>query len=276
MARIGRAAAHRRPRARRRRAAPRRALRGALPPDRRLLHRHEAAGQAGPGAGPRPRACCLLDEPTNGLDPAGRDDMLALIHRIGTEFGITVRGLLPPAGRAGAHLRPRDRHRRRQAAARLDRSPTSPQATHVLIVEVAEGTDELAGHDCGQTGAPAGAARRTPSCRWSWPATRPTTSFAARSPNWTSPLHSLEQRRHRGRRTVRHEPGTGSAEAAGLAHGGQSCRLSAKGVIHDIGYQPLRRPAGWAAGRRHRRSSAAQPAHRVRARAAPARRRSCR
>ncbi|MGZ5400121.1 MAG: ABC transporter ATP-binding protein [Nocardioides sp.] len=32
----------------------------------------------------------LLDEPTNGLDPAGRDDMLALIRRIGHEFGISV------------------------------------------------------------------------------------------------------------------------------------------------------------------------------------------
>jgi ABC-2 type transport system ATP-binding protein len=32
----------------------------------------------------------LLDEPTNGLDPAGRDDMLDLIRRIGTEFGISI------------------------------------------------------------------------------------------------------------------------------------------------------------------------------------------
>src|SRR5690606_11538603 len=32
----------------------------------------------------------LLDEPTNGLDPAGREAMLNLIHRIGTEFGISV------------------------------------------------------------------------------------------------------------------------------------------------------------------------------------------
>jgi ABC-2 type transport system ATP-binding protein len=32
----------------------------------------------------------LLDEPTNGLDPSGRDDMLALIRRIGTLFGISV------------------------------------------------------------------------------------------------------------------------------------------------------------------------------------------
>ena len=32
----------------------------------------------------------LLDEPTNGLDPAGRDEMLALIRRIGSAFGISV------------------------------------------------------------------------------------------------------------------------------------------------------------------------------------------
>ncbi|MBN1174475.1 MAG: ATP-binding cassette domain-containing protein, partial [Micromonosporaceae bacterium] len=32
----------------------------------------------------------LLDEPTNGLDPAGRDAMLELIMRIGTEFGISI------------------------------------------------------------------------------------------------------------------------------------------------------------------------------------------
>ncbi|GAA1126791.1 ABC transporter ATP-binding protein [Nocardioides aquiterrae] len=32
----------------------------------------------------------LLDEPTNGLDPAARDDMLDLVRRIGREFGIAV------------------------------------------------------------------------------------------------------------------------------------------------------------------------------------------
>ena len=35
-------------------------------------------------------ALVLLDEPTNGLDPAGRDEMLALVRRIGTDFGISV------------------------------------------------------------------------------------------------------------------------------------------------------------------------------------------
>ncbi|GAA3202124.1 ABC transporter ATP-binding protein [Actinocorallia longicatena] len=32
----------------------------------------------------------FLDEPTNGLDPNGRDEMLGLIRRIGAEFGISV------------------------------------------------------------------------------------------------------------------------------------------------------------------------------------------
>ncbi len=32
----------------------------------------------------------VLDEPTNGLDPAGRDEMLDLIRRIGADFGIAI------------------------------------------------------------------------------------------------------------------------------------------------------------------------------------------
>ncbi|GGK82061.1 ABC transporter ATP-binding protein [Ornithinimicrobium pekingense] len=35
-------------------------------------------------------ALIMLDEPTNGLDPAARDDMLALVRRIGHDFGIPV------------------------------------------------------------------------------------------------------------------------------------------------------------------------------------------
>jgi ABC-2 type transport system ATP-binding protein len=35
-------------------------------------------------------ALVLLDEPTDGLDPVQRDDMLALIRRVGSEFGIHV------------------------------------------------------------------------------------------------------------------------------------------------------------------------------------------
>ena len=32
----------------------------------------------------------ILDEPTNGLDPAGRDEMLHLVRRLSTELGISV------------------------------------------------------------------------------------------------------------------------------------------------------------------------------------------
>ena len=53
-----RPAEHGRPRAHRRGPPPRRAVRGALPGDRRLLDRDEAAGEARPGAGPRSAACC--------------------------------------------------------------------------------------------------------------------------------------------------------------------------------------------------------------------------
>jgi ABC-2 type transport system ATP-binding protein len=35
-------------------------------------------------------ALVLLDEPTDGLDPVQRDEMLSLIRRVGTEFGIHV------------------------------------------------------------------------------------------------------------------------------------------------------------------------------------------
>lgn len=35
-------------------------------------------------------ALVLLDEPTDGLDPVQRDDMLELIHRVGTEYGISI------------------------------------------------------------------------------------------------------------------------------------------------------------------------------------------
>jgi ABC-2 type transport system ATP-binding protein len=85
----------------------------------------------------------LLDEPTNGLDPAGRDAMLALIHRIGTEFGISVvvcSHLLGEVERICDSLIAIEGGR----LLRADRISAMTAAYDVLAVEVSEGTGELA------------------------------------------------------------------------------------------------------------------------------------
>jgi ABC-2 type transport system ATP-binding protein len=85
----------------------------------------------------------LLDEPTNGLDPTGRDAMLTLIQRIGTEFGISVvvcSHLLGEVERICDSLVAID-------AGRLLRSAQISSMTtqlDLLVVEVSEGVDELA------------------------------------------------------------------------------------------------------------------------------------
>jgi ABC-2 type transport system ATP-binding protein len=84
----------------------------------------------------------LLDEPTNGLDPAGRDAMLTLIQRIGTEFGISVvvcSHLLGEVERICDSLVAIDAGR----LLRADRISAMTEARDVLVVEVAEGSDEL-------------------------------------------------------------------------------------------------------------------------------------
>ncbi len=85
----------------------------------------------------------LLDEPTNGLDPAGRDEMLGLIERIGRDFGITVvvaSHLLGEIERVAGWLVAID-------AGRLLR--TAPltsftERTGQLVVETEEAADQLA------------------------------------------------------------------------------------------------------------------------------------
>ncbi|XVV13597.1 ABC transporter ATP-binding protein [Actinoplanes sp. CA-131856] len=84
----------------------------------------------------------LLDEPTNGLDPAGRDAMLALVHRIGTEFGISVvvcSHLLGEVERICDSLIAIEGGR----LLRADRISAMTAASDVLAVEVSEGMDEL-------------------------------------------------------------------------------------------------------------------------------------
>ncbi|RSM52064.1 ABC transporter [Actinoplanes sp. ATCC 53533] len=85
----------------------------------------------------------LLDEPTNGLDPAGRDAMLALIHRIGGEFGISVvvcSHLLGEVERICDSLVAIEGGR----LLRADRISAMTEASEVLAIEVSEGMDELA------------------------------------------------------------------------------------------------------------------------------------
>jgi ABC-2 type transport system ATP-binding protein len=85
----------------------------------------------------------LLDEPTNGLDPAGRDAMLTLVHRIGTEFGISVvvcSHLLGEIEQICDSLIAIDGGR----LLRADRISAMTAASDVLAVEVSEGTDQLA------------------------------------------------------------------------------------------------------------------------------------
>jgi len=85
----------------------------------------------------------LLDEPTNGLDPAGREAMLGLIHRIGTEFGIAVvvcSHLLGEVERICDTLVAIDSGR----LLRADRIDAMTRQQGVLAIEVDEGTEELA------------------------------------------------------------------------------------------------------------------------------------
>ena len=84
----------------------------------------------------------LLDEPTNGLDPAGRDDMLGLIRRIGTEFGISVlvtSHLLGELERICDHVVVIDGGRLLRSSAAADVTAV----TRVLAIEVDERTDDL-------------------------------------------------------------------------------------------------------------------------------------
>src|SRR6185312_12071165 len=85
----------------------------------------------------------LLDEPTNGLDPAGRTAMLGLIQRIGAEFGISVvvcSHLLGEIERICDSLVAIDAGH----LLRADRVAAMTTETAVLVVEVSEGTGELA------------------------------------------------------------------------------------------------------------------------------------
>ena len=84
----------------------------------------------------------LLDEPTNGLDPAGRDDMLGLVRRIGTDFGMSVlvtSHLLGELERVCDAVVVIDGGQLLRSSSTADVTAASP----VLVVEVDARTDEL-------------------------------------------------------------------------------------------------------------------------------------
>ncbi|MBB5777066.1 ABC transporter ATP-binding protein [Nonomuraea jabiensis] len=94
----------------------------------------------------------FLDEPTNGLDPRGRDEMLTLIRRIGTEFGISVlvtSHLLGELERICDHVIVIDSGRLLRSSAIGEFT----QATQTVTVEVEEGLEPLAARlaEAGQT-----------------------------------------------------------------------------------------------------------------------------
>jgi ABC-2 type transport system ATP-binding protein len=87
----------------------------------------------------------LLDEPTNGLDPAARDEMLGLVQRIGRDFGISVivtSHLLGELERVSDHVVVLDGGR----LLRASRTDEFLDATGSLLVEVlgAEGQQRMA------------------------------------------------------------------------------------------------------------------------------------
>ena len=85
----------------------------------------------------------LLDEPTIGLDPAGRASMLDLVAKIGAEFGISIlvsSHLLGEIEQICDHLVAIDGGR----LLRADSMTSFTQVSQVLLIEVDEGTGDLA------------------------------------------------------------------------------------------------------------------------------------
>jgi len=135
----------------------------------------------------------LLDEPTNGLDPAGRDAMLTLVHRIGTEFGISVvvcSHLLGEVERICDSLIAIEGGR----LLRADRISSMTAASDVLAVEVSEGTDELAAalRDLGFAVTPEGRLLLVP-----LESDAGYDRILQAVAELDLPLHRLDQRRHR-------------------------------------------------------------------------------
>jgi ABC-2 type transport system ATP-binding protein len=135
----------------------------------------------------------LLDEPTNGLDPAGRDGMLALVHRIGTEFGISVMvcsHLLGEVERICDSLVAIDGGK----LLRADRISAMTVQRDVLAIEVDEGTEQL---EAGLVRAGLPVTREGRMLLVPLESDRTYDVILGTVADLDLPLHRLDQRRHR-------------------------------------------------------------------------------
>jgi ABC-2 type transport system ATP-binding protein len=135
----------------------------------------------------------LLDEPTVGLDPAGRNSMLELISRIGAEFGISIlvaSHLLGEIERICDHLVAIDGGR----LLRADTMTSMTQASQVLLIEVDEGSELLLA-ELGQRGLEPRPFQRALLVRLEGDGTYDTVRDAVA--DLGLPLNRLEQRRRR-------------------------------------------------------------------------------
>jgi ABC-2 type transport system ATP-binding protein len=148
----------------------------------------------------------LLDEPTVGLDPAGRNSMLELISRIGTEFGISIvvaSHLLGEIERICDHLVAIESGR----LLRADTMTSMTQASQVLLIEVDDGSDLLLA-ELGQRGLEPRPYQRALLVRLEGDGTYDTVRDAVA--DLGLPLNRLEQRRRRVEELFRDEQAQGS------------------------------------------------------------------
>jgi ABC-2 type transport system ATP-binding protein len=149
----------------------------------------------------------LLDEPTVGLDPAGRTSMLELISRIGAEFGISIvvaSHLLGEIERICDHLVAIEQGR----LLRADTITHMTQVSQVLLVEVDEGADQLRA-ELGRRGLDPRPYQRALLVRLAGDATYDAVRDAVA--DLGLPLNRLEQRRRRVEELFRDEQARDSA-----------------------------------------------------------------
>ena len=170
------------PRADRRGAASRRAGRGALPPDGRLLHRHEAARQARAGDRPRPAP----GAPRRAHQrPRPRRARRHARPRAAGRPGLRHLGAgdLPPARRARAGQRPRRDPGQRSAAAGVGDPRLPPRDGHAARRGLGE---TVLGEDAQTRMGRALAAAGVPSSRAAgcWPSRPPRPTSASTCTTW--------------------------------------------------------------------------------------------